>query len=75
MKVFPRTPKELLFSCYCEKVIHFFSLTQIDKEQYDKVLRYIDMGKREGATLLTGGTSLSEQGYYIEPTIFTDVKV
>ncbi|PKU64299.1 Aldehyde dehydrogenase family 2 member C4 [Dendrobium catenatum] len=47
---------------------------QVDKEQFDKVLRYIESGKREGATLLTGGKAIGEKGYYIEPTIFTDVK-
>ncbi|BAB55806.1 putative aldehyde dehydrogenase (NAD+) [Oryza sativa Japonica Group] len=47
---------------------------QIDKEQYEKILKYIDIGKREGATLVTGGKPCGENGYYIEPTIFTDVK-
>jgi coniferyl-aldehyde dehydrogenase len=47
---------------------------KVDKDQYEKVLKYIDVGKREGATLLTGGKPCSEKGYYIEPTIFTDVK-
>ncbi|PIN25956.1 Aldehyde dehydrogenase [Handroanthus impetiginosus] len=46
---------------------------QVDKEQYEKVLSYIEHGKREGATLLTGGKPLDRKGYYIEPTIFTDV--
>ena len=48
---------------------------QIEKKQHDKILSYIEHGKREGATLLTGGKPLGEKGYYIEPTIFTDVKV
>jgi coniferyl-aldehyde dehydrogenase len=39
------------------------------------ILSYIEHGKREGATLLTGGKALGNKGYYIEPTIFTDVKV
>ncbi|XP_020241182.1 aldehyde dehydrogenase family 2 member C4-like [Asparagus officinalis] len=47
---------------------------QVDKVQFEKVLNYIDLGKREGATLLTGGKRCGEKGYYIEPTIFTDVK-
>ncbi|KAF5205373.1 Aldehyde dehydrogenase family 2 member c4 [Thalictrum thalictroides] len=47
---------------------------QADKKQFDKILSYIEHGKREGATLLTGGKACSEKGYYIEPTIFTDVK-
>ncbi|KAG0484599.1 hypothetical protein HPP92_008678 [Vanilla planifolia] len=36
---------------------------QIDGNQFEKVLRYIDHGKREGATLLTGGKPCSERGY------------
>ncbi|CAO2203885.1 unnamed protein product [Urochloa humidicola] len=47
---------------------------QVDKDQYEKVLKYIDIGKREGATLVTGGKPCGDKGYYIEPTIFTDVK-
>ncbi|KAJ4846398.1 Aldehyde dehydrogenase 2 member C4 [Turnera subulata] len=47
---------------------------QVDKKQYDKILSYIEHGKREGATLLTGGKPLETEGYYIQPTIFTDVK-
>jgi coniferyl-aldehyde dehydrogenase len=48
---------------------------QIDKDQYKKVLKYIDIGMREGATLVTGGKPCGDKGYYIQPTIFTDVKV
>ncbi|KAK4421932.1 Aldehyde dehydrogenase family 2 member C4 [Sesamum alatum] len=46
---------------------------QVDKKQYKKILSYIEHGKREGATLLAGGKPLPGKGYYIEPTIFTDV--
>ena len=48
---------------------------QVDKAQFEKILSYIEHGKREGATLLTGGKPIGNKGYYIEPTIFTDVKV
>ncbi|KAI4297389.1 hypothetical protein L6164_037282 [Bauhinia variegata] len=47
---------------------------QCDKKQFDKVLSYIEHGKREGATLLTGGKPVGEKGYFIEPTIFANVK-
>ncbi|XP_019191935.1 PREDICTED: aldehyde dehydrogenase family 2 member C4-like [Ipomoea nil] len=46
---------------------------QADINQYEKILSYIEHGKREGATLLTGGKPLDRKGYFIEPTIFTDV--
>ncbi|KAF8648379.1 hypothetical protein HU200_064965 [Digitaria exilis] len=47
---------------------------QVDKAQYERVLGYIDHGKREGATLLTGGKPCGQKGYYIEPTVFSNVK-
>ncbi|AUH01346.1 betaine-aldehyde dehydrogenase [Prodigiosinella confusarubida] len=44
----------------------------------DAVMRYINSGKREGATLLTGGHCLTEgplaQGAYVAPTVFTDCR-
>ncbi|CEL95933.1 unnamed protein product [Vitrella brassicaformis CCMP3155] len=46
----------------------------VDMKQFDRVMNYISLGKQEGATLLTGGTRHGTQGYWIEPTIFTDVK-
>lgn len=46
------------------------------KKQYDKVLRYIKMGK-ETATLMSGGCALTDgkfaRGFFVRPTIFTDV--
>lgn len=44
----------------------------VSKEQQDKVIGYIQKGINEGATILTGG-SHSEKGFFVEPTIFTDV--
>ncbi|PRQ45483.1 putative aldehyde dehydrogenase (NAD(P)(+)) [Rosa chinensis] len=46
----------------------------VDKKQFEKILTYIEQGKREGETLLTGGKPVGKKGYYIEPTVFTDVK-
>lgn len=40
----------------------------------NKVLEYINLGKKEGAKLLTGGNRIGHTGYYIEPTVFADVK-
>ena len=47
----------------------------MDKAQYERVLSYIEHGKREGATLLTGGRPCGQKGYYIQPAVFTNVKV
>jgi aldehyde dehydrogenase (NAD+) len=47
---------------------------QVDRAQYDKILSYIDKGKKEGARCLTGGRSVGDKGFFIEPTIFTNVE-
>ncbi|MED6183071.1 Aldehyde dehydrogenase 2 member C4 [Stylosanthes scabra] len=47
---------------------------QTSKAQFEKILSYIEHGKKEGATLLTGGKRFGNKGYYIEPTIFSNVK-
>ena len=47
------------------------------QKQQDIVLKYIEKGLEEGASLLTGGLARPqglEQGYYVRPTIFSDVK-
>lgn len=43
--------------------------------QLERVLRYIDQGKKEGARLMTGGARSKhlERGYFVEPTVFADV--
>jgi aldehyde dehydrogenase (NAD+) len=46
---------------------------QVSKEQFDKILGYIDIGKKEGAKLVTGGERSGEKGYFIKPTIFDAV--
>jgi aldehyde dehydrogenase (NAD+) len=49
----------------------------ISGRQMDRVLDYIECGKREGARLLTGGERDTEgekaKGYFVKPTIFADV--
>lgn len=46
--------------------------------QHQKVLKYIEIGKEEGATVLYGGkrptTPELENGFFVEPTIFGDVR-
>ncbi|KAG4926650.1 hypothetical protein JHK82_052442 [Glycine max] len=48
---------------------------RLTKSNLKKILSYIEHGKREEATLLTGGKRVGNKGYYIEPTIFSNVKV
>lgn len=47
---------------------------QISQKQMERVLEYIDVGKKEGATCLLGGNRHGNQGYFIEPTVFTGKK-
>jgi len=45
---------------------------QIDNEQFQKILGYIDSGKKAGASLLTGGERVGEKGYFVQPTVFAN---
>jgi aldehyde dehydrogenase (NAD+) len=47
---------------------------QVSQEQMDKILHYCDVGQKEGATLLTGGHRFGKQGFFVEPTVFDNVK-
>jgi aldehyde dehydrogenase (NAD+) len=47
-----------------------------NKAQYEKVLRMIEIGIEEGATLVAGGTERPDgydSGYYVKPTVFANV--
>jgi acyl-CoA reductase-like NAD-dependent aldehyde dehydrogenase len=50
----------------------------INESQFSKVLKYIEIGKQDGARLVTGGKAYRKgncaRGYFIEPTIFGDVE-
>ncbi|XP_078621849.1 aldehyde dehydrogenase 1A1-like isoform X1 [Branchiostoma floridae x Branchiostoma japonicum] len=47
---------------------------QVNQEQFDKILGLIESGKQEGAKLGCGGKRTGEKGYFVEPTVFYDVK-
>lgn len=47
---------------------------QVDQDQFDKIMDLIESGKKEGAKLECGGERLGDKGYFVKPTIFTDVK-
>lgn len=46
----------------------------ISESQRNRVLQYIEAGKRDGAELVTGGRSISGKGYFIEPTLLANTR-
>jgi betaine-aldehyde dehydrogenase len=50
---------------------------QVSQAQYDKVMRYIEIGKDEGAKLVAGGSRPEDSrlvGHYVVPTLFDNVR-
>lgn len=51
---------------------------QVDKIQFDSIMRYIESGKESAAAgkarLMCGGARHGEKGYFIQPTVFADVQ-
>jgi aldehyde dehydrogenase (NAD+) len=47
---------------------------QVDAGQMNRILGYIDSGKSEGAECVTGGRRWGDRGFFVEPTIFTNVR-
>ncbi|XP_071449716.1 aldehyde dehydrogenase, mitochondrial isoform X2 [Hetaerina americana] len=46
---------------------------QIDETQLNKILGFVESGKKEGAKLVAGGKRIGSKGYYMQPTVFADV--
>jgi aldehyde dehydrogenase (NAD+) len=46
----------------------------VSEVQMKRVLDYIDIGVREGATIVTGGARRPEAGYFVSPTVFAGVE-
>ena len=50
----------------------------ISEEQLERVLGYLEIGKREGAKVITGGTRAEKEelkrGFFVRPTLFDDVQ-
>jgi acyl-CoA reductase-like NAD-dependent aldehyde dehydrogenase len=46
----------------------------VSKEQFDRVKGYLEIGKKEGAKVTAGGDVGEGKGYFVNPTVFTDVK-
>ncbi|KAK5003061.1 Aldehyde dehydrogenase, partial [Elasticomyces elasticus] len=50
-----------------------FQGPQVSQVQFDRIMNYIEAGKKEGATVETGGQRKGDKGFFIEPTIFSNV--
>ncbi|KAM0444326.1 hypothetical protein ACHAO4_010278 [Trichoderma viride] len=50
-----------------------FQGPQVSQLQFDRIMGYIEAGKQGGATLALGGERHGDKGYFIQPTVFTDV--
>lgn len=46
---------------------------QIDDEQFNKIFDLIESGKKEGAKLECGGSRIGTKGYFVQPTVFSNV--
>ncbi len=46
---------------------------QIDQDQFNKIMKYIDLGKEAGAQCVTGGERQGTKGHFIQPTVFDRV--
>jgi len=46
---------------------------QVDEAQFDKVLKYVEYGKKDGAKMISGGKRVGDKGYFVEPTLFAGV--
>ncbi|XP_050716169.1 aldehyde dehydrogenase, mitochondrial-like isoform X2 [Eriocheir sinensis] len=46
---------------------------QVSQQQMERILGYIEKGKAEGARLECGGARLGNKGYFVQPTVFSEV--
>lgn len=46
----------------------------VSSEQHERVLSYIDSGRKEGASVVVGGDAPAGDGWFVNPTILVDVK-
>lgn len=47
---------------------------QVSREQFDRVMGYIEKGNQEGAKRVAGGGRVGDRGFFIEPTVFDNVR-
>jgi phenylacetaldehyde dehydrogenase len=46
----------------------------VSSEQFDRVTGYLESGKEDGATAVTGGGRFGDTGYFVEPTVITNTR-
>ncbi|HZY59153.1 MAG TPA: aldehyde dehydrogenase family protein, partial [Candidatus Binataceae bacterium] len=46
----------------------------VSSEQLDRVCGYLESGRKDGARAVIGGKRVGERGYFVAPTVLTDVK-
>lgn len=46
---------------------------QVDQPSVDKILRLVESGKKQGAKLEVGGSRIGNEGYFVQPTVFSNV--
>lgn len=46
---------------------------QVNEDQYNRVLSLIGKGKSEGAVVKCGGDKVGDEGYFVQPTVFSNV--
>ncbi len=47
---------------------------QVDQAQLDRIMSYVERGRSDGARLVCGGERLPGAGYFMQPTVFADVR-
>jgi aldehyde dehydrogenase (NAD+) len=65
-----RTSKNVVGDPFDSKT---FQGPQVSQLQFDRIMSYIEHGKQAGAVVETGGKRKGDKGYFIEPTIFSNV--
>lgn len=75
-KVFDKVLTDICHVAEKMKISHGFDETAdlgplVSKGHLQRVCGYIEKGKREGATLVSGGQNPMDKGYYLQPTIFS----
>src|SRR2546423_7616580 len=78
-KVFDQVVEKLVAKAKSQKVGDPFDPNttqgpQVSEEQFNRVMGYIESGKECGATLHTGGARFGDRGYFVQPTVFTNVQ-